>query len=102
MAWCPGKQRRSHKSCIHCQNGKQQQKQNFHVYKTAYIVSLFMICSYSDGDKENEDQSKMRPKSAVRLDTVVSMIDAVKDEMNFFKEKVFSGHDKETKQFIFK
>ena len=29
-----------------------------------------------------------RPSSAVRLDTVVGLIDHVKDEMNFFKEKV--------------
>ena len=32
--------------------------------------------------------ASQRPKSAVNLDTVVTMIDQVKDEMNFFREKV--------------
>ena len=48
---------------------------------------MFDVIS-SDADKENEEGSKVRPKSAIRLDTVVNMIDSVKDEMNFFKEKV--------------
>lgn len=29
------------------------------------------------------------PRGAVKLDTVVTMIDSVTDEMNFYKEKVF-------------
>ena len=55
-----------------------------------YLVISTLMFDFisSDADKENEEGSKVRPKSAIRLDTVVNMIDSVKDEMNFFKEKV--------------
>jgi hypothetical protein len=34
-----------------------------------------------------------RPKSAVKLEAVVNMIDQVKDEMNFFREKVCNSYN---------
>ena len=42
---------------------------------------------FREANKENE-QFVERPKSAIKLDAVVNMIDSVKDEMYFFKEKV--------------
>ncbi|XP_053398553.1 uncharacterized protein LOC123556357 isoform X5 [Mercenaria mercenaria] len=48
--------------------------------------------SMNDEDEEEDEilysSATERPKSAVKLEAVVNMIDQVKDEMNFFREKL--------------
>ena len=55
-------------------------------------MTLYLYLREKTEDQEDEILYKAgssRPASAMKLDTVVNMIDSVKDEMTFFREKVF-------------
>lgn len=55
---------------------------------TAYVFRFDKVVDNEEEDEILYSSVGDRPKSAVRLDAVVNMIDQVKDEMNYFREKV--------------
>ncbi|XP_052794192.1 uncharacterized protein LOC128227574 isoform X4 [Mya arenaria] len=63
-------------------SAKRQPKQS--AQKSANVRSSGVACN----EEDEVLYSAERPTSAVRLETVVGLIDHVKDEMNYFKEKL--------------